>query len=184
MRYTTPLSIAGICLMAVWLLGCSPPPTSSTANGTSASSGGGDHGHSHDGHSHDGHNHAHGHSHADTGPNGGHIIELGEEEYHAEWVHDDESGKLTVFILDKDVKQPVPIPAGTISIVKKIGDDAQVYELAAVDPQGDPAKASKFEITDKPLIEALKTAGEGVEATLNIKIDDKPYSAKIEHHQH
>ena len=57
-----------------------------------------DHDHDHDGHDHHDHDHAHMH-----GPNGGPVLELGDEEYHAEWLHDDESGKVTVVLQPRDI---------------------------------------------------------------------------------
>src|SRR5688500_14491837 len=72
---------ASILAMSVLISRCNSPPPSPPAVLPS--------------HVEDGHGHAHAHSHADEGPNGGHLIELGNEEYHGEWLHDDDSGKLT-----------------------------------------------------------------------------------------
>ena len=58
--------------------------------------------------------HAHVH-----GPNGGHIIELGQEEFHAE-VAMDQSRKLTVYLLDEAVKNPKPVDKGTLQISTKV----------------------------------------------------------------
>jgi len=46
----------------------------------------------------DAHEHADAHAHASGGPHGGSMLELGE--YHAELVHDDAAGTVTVYILD------------------------------------------------------------------------------------
>ena len=40
----------------------------------------------------------HDHGHASEGPHHGHLIELGEEEYHAELTHDDATGKVRLFL--------------------------------------------------------------------------------------
>lgn len=173
------------------LAGCGGGDTS-TGGGSSATSAHDDHGHDHgDGHAHDDHGsgekaHDHAHDHAAHGPHGGHIIELGEEEYHAEWKHDDESGKVTFYILDAEMKKEVPITASELVIETKVGENGKEYKLAAVNPSEDfVPKASQFELEDKGLIVVLQAAGhEGTEATLKVQINDKPYSAKIEHWGH
>ena len=57
----------------------------------------------------------HAHDHAHHGPHHGHLMEIGDEAYHAEWTHD-ESGKVTFYILDSDAKKEVPIAADEITI--------------------------------------------------------------------
>src|SRR5438094_7539918 len=59
------------------------------------------------------------HEHQHHGPHNGHLMEIGDEEYHAEWTHD-ESGKVTFYILDADAKTEVP-SADKIVIDVKIG---------------------------------------------------------------
>ena len=59
----------------------------------------------------------HGHEHHHHGPHNGHVMEIGGEEYHAEWTHD-ESGKVTFYILDSDAKKEVPIEADEIARLK------------------------------------------------------------------
>ena len=57
---------------------------------------------------------------------------MGEEEYHAEWTHD-KDGKVTVWILDAEMKKEVPIAAEKITIDTKIADKATSYDLEAVE---------------------------------------------------
>jgi hypothetical protein len=142
--------------------GCGPKPNANKA---------GDHDHDHD------------HDHAAHGPHDGHVLELGEEEYHAEWTHEDDTGKVTVYLLDKDIKEAVPTAAEHVKISLKLGDSDMEYLLEPVGrTDGDMPTASQFELVDKPLATALVT--EGVEATLEVEIGGKPYTAKIEHHAH
>lgn len=131
-----------------------------------------DHGHDH-GHDHD-HDHGHG------GLHGGHVMELGNEEYHAEWDHD-ESGKIDVYILDGAMKKDVAIAAETLEIKTKVGDKEKAYTLEAVNAAD--GKASQFQITDKTLLTILESVGEGTSATLEVSIDGKPYSQKFEAHE-
>ncbi|HEY4721770.1 MAG TPA: hypothetical protein VII92_07985, partial [Anaerolineae bacterium] len=58
----------------------------------------------------------HEHGHAEEGPHGGHIVELGEEEYHAEVTHDDATHKMEVYLLDAAVKNSVAIENATVTI--------------------------------------------------------------------
>src|SRR5690349_7579690 len=52
--------------------------------------------------------HAHSHDHGDGhGPHEGDLIELGEEEFHAEVVFDEESDKVILYLLGSDAKTAV-----------------------------------------------------------------------------
>lgn len=127
--------------------------------------------------------HEHGHSHDEAGPHGGHLVELGDEEYHLEWTHDDESGLVTVFVLDATAKELVPIAAESITITVKVEETAE-YKLAAVDPSGEPPKASQFAVEDKLLITGLQMAGQGSETEASLTIEGKDYTGVFEHHAH
>ena len=54
------------------------------------------------------------HGHPSEGPHNGTLVELGNEEFHVEIVHDAES--VTVYVLDAAAKVAVPIDAADISI--------------------------------------------------------------------
>ena len=151
MSLRTILSAALAAGVALWLAGCGSGTTPADA-GKSGDT------HGHDEHGHEGHDHAagehghegHDHSHA-HGPHDGHIVEIGEEEYHAEWTHDGK-GKVTVYVLDKEMKKDVPIAAEKIVIETKIGEAKNSFDLEAVSrTEGDMPMASQFEITDSQL---------------------------------
>jgi hypothetical protein len=129
----------------------------------------------------DAHDHAHDHAH--HGPHHGHLMEIGEEEYHAEWVHD-ETGKVTFYILDAEAKKEVPIDASEIRIEVKLGDQAPVtYTLPAVQPQD--GKSAVFELTNKELLGVLETLkSPGVVATLHVTIAGKTFAQRIVEHEH
>lgn len=129
----------------------------------------------------DAHDHAHDHAH--HGPHHGHLMEIGEEEYHAEWTHDD-TGRITFYILDAEAKKEVPIEAAEIRIDVKIGDNPPVtYTLPAVQPQD--GKSAVFEITNKELLGALETLkSPGVVATLHVTIEGKTFAQRIVEHEH
>jgi hypothetical protein len=163
-----------VAALAIGFTGCpSNPPGSSSGSGTTTGDG--------DGHGHD---HAEeGHEHAHHGPHDGHLMVIGDEEYHAEWTHD-EDGKVTFYILDAAGKNEVPIEAEKITIDVKIGDEEmKTYELLAVNPEGDEMKTAQFETIDKDLLGVME-AIKGLTATLNVEINGKQYSQKIEEHSH
>jgi hypothetical protein len=170
----TVLALAGG--VSLWLAGCNPsaPPNSAGGSGATTDS----HDHGHEGHDHD---------HAHHGPHGGDLMAIGDEEYHAEWTHDEE-GKITFYILDAQAKAEVPIAAEKITIDVQIGEKEPItYEMLAVNPSADDMKTAQFEITDKELlavIEGLTSEAKGVVATLNVVINDTPYSQKIEKEDH
>jgi hypothetical protein len=128
--------------------------------------------------------HTHDHGDHEMGPHDGHLLELGEEEYHAEWTHDDESGKVTIYILDGEGKKEVPIDAESLTINTTIKGETTPHSLEAVNAtSGDKPLASQFEITDKALVTTLKAIGKDVSANLEVKIKDKTYPAKFEAHE-
>jgi hypothetical protein len=110
-------------------------------------------------------------------------MEIGEEEYHAEWTHD-ESGKVTFYILDAAAKKEVPIAAEEIVIDVKIGENApKSYKLAAVNPMD--GKSASFEIVDKQfeaLFDQLKSSG--LVLTLHANINGKQFDQRVQEHDH
>jgi hypothetical protein len=157
---------------AVWSAGC---------DSAKVDSAGDDHGHEHGEHDHGDHGHDHDHAH---GPHGGEIIEIGDEEYHAEYLKN-EDGAVTVYVLDASMKNEVPIAAEEIAIDTKVGETATTFKLAAVDrSEGDEPKTAKFEVIDKGLTGVLSSLSDGVTATLKLEINGKPYEAKIEKVDH
>ena len=158
----TWLTVGLAALVGLWLIGCS-----GTAN------------HSEKTPKPD----AHDHDHVHHGPHNGHLMEIGEEEYHAEWTHD-ESGKVTFYILDAAAKKEVPIAAEEVVIDVKIGENAsKSYKLAAVNPMD--GKSASFEIVDKQfeaLFDQLKSSG--LVLTLHVNINGKQFDQRVQEHDH
>lgn len=126
---------------------------------------------------HEGHDHA-AHGHATEGPHHGVIVELGNEEYHAEVVHDDATGTVTVYLLDSSAKKSATTTATEAVINLKHGDTAEQFKLAAQPEEGNPeGQTSRFALTDKELVEHLDEAAAG--AKLNISVGDTPYTGAI-----
>jgi hypothetical protein len=148
-------------MAAVALFGCNNDPNEKQAAEPPAADGG------------------HAHEHPSEGPHGGHLIELGSEQYHAELLHDDATGKVTVYILDGAAKEEVAIDQTAITINMVVDGKPSQFSLGAV---GDSAQISQFEITENDLLEALED--EQATGRLNVTIAGKPYIGKIEHHDH
>ena len=131
------------------------------------------------------HTHDHAHQHGETGPNGGHLVELNGGEYHAEWLHDDESSTVTVILLDDKPEQEIAIDAEHVTIEVAAGGKRESYELKATALTGDVdvPQASRFELASPNLLVGLKM-GEGVDVSLTVEIGDKKYVGTIEHQPH
>jgi hypothetical protein len=126
----------------------------------------------------------HEHAHSHEGVHGGHIIELGDENYHAELVHDDATHKVGVYLLDGTAKAAAPIDTPSITInCCGVGDNPNQYTLVPTPQAGDPAgQASYFELVSEELVDGLDAEG-GV-ARLNIVIAGKPFVGEIDLHGH
>lgn len=120
------------------------------------------------------------HDHPSEGPHHGGLIELGNEEYHAELVHDDAAGTVTIYLLDSAARAAVPVDAKELQINLSHDGNAEQFKLAASPDSGDPVgKASRFVSSDAELAEELDH--EGVQAQLVVSIAGKQYRGAIEH---
>ncbi|MEZ6138457.1 MAG: hypothetical protein R3C53_26540 [Pirellulaceae bacterium] len=114
--------------------------------------------------------HVHDHSH-DTGPHGGHLVDLQPGNIHAEWTHDDDTHEIKVFLDDFDAdkiqsaKFLVEIPEA----------DTEEFPLTATD--------SGWTVTSEALMTNLNM-GESVTVKLVVVDDSGEYSAKMEPHEH
>jgi len=170
--FTAPV----IVIAAISLTGCGTAPPSAPGGTPGEHKEGDGHDHASE------HDHA-AHAHAAEGPHHGHLIELGEEEYHAELTHDEATKAITVYLLDKEAKGAVAIADAEIMLnLVSEGQPTQV-KLAAAPQEGDPAgQSSRYSIIDEKvleLLEAPKTTGR-----LNVTINGKAYSGSVEHHEH
>jgi len=140
-------------------------------------------------HAEAGHDHDHGdaHDHAAEGPHGGHIIELGVENYHAELSHDDATHKIGVYLLGSDAKTAAPIDAPSVTINVAVDGTPTQYTLPATPQSGEAAgKASYFELVSEPLCKIVcgESESKNTTARLSITIDNKPYVGIIETEPH
>ena len=133
---------------------------------------------------HEGHDHGHEgeHAHPTEGPHGGHLIELGDEQYHAELLHDEASHTVSVHILDAAGKMPVAIRQETVTL--QVFQDGKFVDYA-LKPAGETGEAgvSEFAIVSQPLTVALLHA-ESVRGRLRVTIDGNEYTGVVEHAAH
>ena len=123
--------------------------------------------------------HAHVH-----GPNGGHIVELGEEEFHAE-VAMDKDRKLTIYLLDGEVKNAKPVANGTLQIATKVDGKEVVLDLVAapLDTEKD-GQCSRFELSADKVPGAVMDI-EGLTGDLTLKFGEKSLKTSLtEEHAH
>jgi hypothetical protein len=119
--------------------------------------------------------------HPTEGPHGGHLIELGDEEYHAELLHDEDSHTVTIHLLDGPAKKSVSVPLAEITL--QLFQDGQFlkYSLKAVSQSGSPdAGASQFTVVDADLCEAL-CHEEELRGRLQVTIDGTPFTGTLDH---
>jgi len=127
--------------------------------------------------------HDHAHDHADEGPHGGHLIELGKGDFHAELHHDDATHTVTIYLLDAKAKGPVAIADSELTLNLVAGGKPQQFKLAAAPQPGDPeGQASAFAITDEQALAAVE--GDGTTGRLTVTIEGKTYNGNLEHHKH
>lgn len=129
-----------------------------------------------------GHEHATApHVHATEGPHHGQLVELGNEEYHAELVNDEPAAPLTVYVLDSEALNAVAAAAegATINVIND--GAAQQYPLAARPQLFDASgESSRFVLTEAELIHVIDHG----HAQLVVRIAGKQYRGTIEHHEH
>ena len=149
-----------------------------------------------------------GHAHPTHGPHGGDLIELGNEEYHAELVHpqghDDDAhhddvpegshdkddahdhaahdhAGITIYVLDGAAKNAVAIEAAEITLNLTHDGKPEQFTLAASPDANDPeGRSSRFTSADKDLLEHFHEA-EHVEGALVLSIKAKSYRGKLSH---
>lgn len=124
------------------------------------------------------------HDHPTEGPHHGDLIELGNEEYHAEILHDEDAGTVTIYVLNAAATGQVPIDAKEVTINARHDGKAQQFTLTASPDVSDPeGKSSRFVSNDEELAHCLDD--KDAEPRLVITINGKSYRGTIAHgHDH
>lgn len=119
-------------------------------------------------------------AHATKGPHKGNLIELGDEEYHAEIVHDDGIGRVTIYLLGSDAKSVVVTDVKELTISAKVMGAAVQMKLKAAPQKGDAVGASsRFVSTSEVLMELLDNPA--MQPILRVSIAGKTFQGKIDH---
>jgi hypothetical protein len=117
------------------------------------------------------------HDHPTTGPHGGELIELGNEEYHAELTHENEA---IVFLLDGSAKAAAPSDASEVTINLSHDGKGEQFRLTASRDTNDPeGKSSRFTSNDAELLKDLQEGH--AEVALVVTINGKQYRGNLEH---
>jgi len=133
--------------------------------------------HGHDARGHD----AHGHP--SEGPHHGALIELGDESYHGELLHDEQAGTITIYILDGHAKREVPVAEDAVVLNLMLEGSPRQIPLTARPTTSDPAgQTSRFELRDAEISEALDQ--QQARARLRVSIGGKSYQGAIMPHTH
>jgi hypothetical protein len=132
------------------------------------------------------------HAHADVGPHGGELIELGGEQYHAELVHPEhgeEHGEdhgdeaVTVYILDETARQPVAIDAAEVKLNMRTRGRGEQFTLTATPDAADAAgTSSRFTSSEPKLLDLFHE--QAIEGELVVMIAGMQYRGEIAHHHH
>ena len=103
-------------------------------------------------------------------PHGGEIITVGDDVLHLELVHDAEAGKITIYVYDGEVKNPLTLAkAPVINLTTPDGDK----QLAVT------GSGSQFAASD-PALKIEPLAGR-----ISLEYDGKPYQVSLaDEHQH
>jgi len=156
------LPVAGLTVF--WLAGCSDSGTGAPPVISDGPPGGGSHAE---------------HAHPSEGPHHGDLVELGDEEFHAEVVRG-EGGSVSIYILDSVAKIAVPIDVPELTINITHDGNAEQFKLPADRDASDPeGKSSRFSLKDEELASDLDS--HAAAAKLVVMINGKSYSGKIAH---
>lgn len=124
----------------------------------------------------DSHDHGEGgHQDEHQGPHGGHVLEIGRgHQFHAEVVLDDDEKSVTIYLLDGKL-QAVSDPVESVAVNLVVDGKPKSFELSKGADGG-------YRAASKELFEAHHD--KGASGTLRVVINGKPFTAKLESHDH
>ena len=115
-----------------------------------------------------------GHDHPTVGPHKGAIIELGEEEYHLEFVVDHNAKEATVYILDEKAANAKPIKTKQITL--SLREQPPVTITLDAKPQESDPKDTASRFVGKNDVLGTKKEFTG---TIGLEIEGKKYSGSL-----
>ncbi len=108
------------------------------------------------------------------------LVELGDGAYHAEVLHDEDAGTITIYVLNGAATAQLPIESTEITVNVKHDGQPRQYHLAAEPDSGDPAgKSSRFVSSQGELTEHLHETD--AEPRLVLTIEGKSFRGIIAH---
>jgi hypothetical protein len=130
------------------------------------------------------------HAHPTEGPHGGELIELGNEDYHAELLHpqdhahdahagEHEHAGIVIHILDGSATKPVRISAAEVALNLTVDGEPKQFKLVAQSSDAD-GKASEFASSEHDLLEFFHE-NEHVELTLVVVVEGKSFRGTLAH---
>lgn len=120
--------------------------------------------------------HDHEHDHDAPGPHGGHLIVLGEEEYHAELTHDESTHTVTVYLLDGAAESPATDGPAEIVLQLFLDGDFVDYALKSGDD-------GAYMIVDETLCDRL-LHDEHLKGRLRVTLAGQEFVGVIDHSAH
>jgi hypothetical protein len=123
--------------------------------------------------------HDHGHGHSEEGPHHGSLVELGDDEFHAEIVVDGKAHSLKLYLLGPDAKTAASTPATEAVITL---EDGPTLTLKAVEGQPEGMN-TVFEVVDEEAVHEIAEA-EFIHGSLKITVGEKEYSVGLDVHFH
>lgn len=121
------------------------------------------------------------HAHPEHGPNGGHVVVLGDHAFHAELVFDSTSRDVTVHLLEHDMATATPVADATLTLNL---EGAEPVSFEASPGEGDPeGQSSTFVLSGEKLPEAVK-GEEDLHGSLVLTVGGQPHSGAISHEGH
>ena len=122
------------------------------------------------------------HHHPEHGPNGGHVVILGHDDYHAELLFDAANRNVTVMLLDHDMTTLTPVEG---VMVLKLEGAPEPIAFESAPQEFDPAgQTSRFTLAGDKLPESVK-AEEDLHGKLELTVAGTPHAGEIAHdHDH
>ncbi|MEO1995469.1 MAG: hypothetical protein ABGZ17_09360 [Planctomycetaceae bacterium] len=139
-----------------------------------------------DPHDDGGHDHG-GHEHGPHGPHDGHVIEVGDDEYHAEVTFDKDARRISVYFYGHNLNEKQAIAQSELTLDIEDEDSGEETEivLAAAPEEGETeGKASRFEVAGDKVPEGIDDI-EKIHGHIHVTIAGKEYTVDINHdHDH
>ena len=118
--------------------------------------------------------------HPTEGPHHGSLIELGDEEYHAELIHDADAGTVTIYLLDDLAEESAYTDAKEVTITLSHEGEEKTFVLpAAPADDDDEGMTSQFVSTEAALGEELDHDHDDVK--LMIDVDGRSFTGDVAH---